>query len=485
MPSDNSRIILVDPSDTGREVVARRLRAQGYLVEEAGDVATGADMALCNPPAAVVADLWMPGISGVQLCRLLRSEPATAEVAVILCGDTDEPRHRFWADRAGANAYVPKHRTGDLVRALGRAIAGAKESSAFFFQLSGGTGDVRERIARHLDAALFDSVIASEIRALAAAGAFERLFDLFAQFLSQVSRYRWLAVSVDDAKRLAIHHHPRSKDGVEAEAHAAFELSTAPRLLCIEDEDAMDAPFAVPPIVRTIPFGNASVGKVALSPCSAQDADAADLLISLVARELGGPIRMAALVEESQRLASTDTLTGLMNRRAFASSMAVEISRCQRHGYPMSLILLDVDHFKLVNDKRGHQAGDRVLAGLGHLLRGGLLRCSDLAARWGGEEFVVAFPSTASEGGIKAAERVRLAIEQMEVEEGGVRIPVTASLGLVDLKPGESLESLVERADKAMYVAKKTGRNRVTRDETKESARPAATAAAELHAVGS
>lgn len=467
-----NRIIVVDPSDTGREVVARRLRAQGYLVEETGDVATGADMALCNPPAAVVADLWMPGISGVQLCRLLRSEPATAEVAVILCGDTDEPRHRFWADRAGANAYVPKHRTGDLVRALGRAIVAATPSDAFFFQLSGGTGDVRERIARHLDAALFDSVIASEIRALAAAGAFERLFDLFAQFLSQVSRYRWLALSVDDGSRLAIHHHPRLKDSVEAETHAAFDLSAAPRLLSIEDEDAIDVPWAVPPIVRTIPFGNASVGKVALSPCSEQDAAAAELLISLVARELGGPIRMAALVEESQRLASTDALTGLMNRRAFAASMAIEIARSQRHGYPMSLILLDVDHFKLVNDKRGHQGGDKVLAGLGHLLSGGLLRCSDLAARWGGEEFVVAFPSTASDGGATAAERVRHAIEQMEVDEGGIPIPVTASLGLVELRPGESLESLVERADRAMYLSKKNGRNRVTRDDAKPSSRP-------------
>ena len=150
------------------------------MVEESADPAAGAHMALSAPPAAVVADLWMPSISGVQLCRLLRSEPATADVPVVLCGDTDEPRHRFWADRAGANAYVPKHRTGDLVRALSRALIAVPAGDGFFFQLGGGTMDVRDRIARHLDEALFDSVIAAEVRALAACGAFDRLFDLFA-----------------------------------------------------------------------------------------------------------------------------------------------------------------------------------------------------------------------------------------------------------------------------------------------------------------
>src|SRR6266571_4535050 len=95
------RVLLVDPSD-GRDALAERLRAQGYAVTTEGDPASGAHQALCDPPAVVVADLWMPGISGVQLCRLLRSEPATASVPVILRGQSDDPRSRFWAERAGA-----------------------------------------------------------------------------------------------------------------------------------------------------------------------------------------------------------------------------------------------------------------------------------------------------------------------------------------------------------------------------------------------
>src|SRR5262245_65159682 len=119
---ERTRVIVVDPSDVTRDVLARRLRAQGYAVDETAVPAEGADMALRAPPAAVIADLWMPSISGVQLCRLLRSEPATAEVAIVLSSDVDEPRNRFWAERAGANAYVAKGRTGELVRALAKAV---------------------------------------------------------------------------------------------------------------------------------------------------------------------------------------------------------------------------------------------------------------------------------------------------------------------------------------------------------------------------
>jgi CheY-like chemotaxis protein len=128
---DSRRVLLIDPIQERRELLARRLRAQRYWVEETGDAVMGADMALKAPPLAVVADLWMPGISGVQICRLLGSEPATADVPVILCSEQDEPRSRFWAERAGAAACVVKGRTGDLVRALG--VANREPSDDGFF----------------------------------------------------------------------------------------------------------------------------------------------------------------------------------------------------------------------------------------------------------------------------------------------------------------------------------------------------------------
>ncbi|MDB4929183.1 MAG: hypothetical protein JWM10_1667 [Myxococcaceae bacterium] len=472
--SPPTRIILIDPLTATREVLARRLRAQGFDVDEAGDPAVGADMALCEPPDAVVADLWMPGVSGVQICRLLRSEPATAEVPILLCGETDEPRNRFWADRAGANAYLLKRRTGDLVRAIGRAIAAVKPSdSGFFMQLSGESGDIRDRIARQLDAALFDSVLASEVRALATCGDFERLFDLLAQFLSQVTRYRWVAVTTHSPGRTALHCHPAAAATIDAEVRAAVRLPNHQTARRIEDEDAFDVPACAPVIVRDIPFGNELLGQIALSPCSAAEGEAAASVLSLVARELGGSIRMATLVEESQRVAATDPLTGIMNRRSFGAAVTRELERSRRYGYPFAVALLDVDRFKSINDQRGHGAGDEVLASLGALLSSEVVRKTDFVSRWGGEEFVVAYLSTEEEGAVVAAERLRAAVEAMVVtDEHGERIPVTVSIGLASARPGDTLASLVGRADRAMYASKAGGRNRVTLSEE-----PAAAAA--------
>jgi two-component system cell cycle response regulator len=457
------RILLIDPADERRGILARRLRAQGYAVDETSEATAGADLALRAPPACVVADLWMPAISGVQLCRLLRAEAATVDVPVVLCGERDEPRDRFWAERAGAAAYVMKGRTGDLFRAVSRAVAGAVRSDGFFVQLSGGSMDIRDRLARHLDAALFESVLAAELRALASAGSFERLFDRFAQFVSQVTRYRWMALTTSQPPRFAIHHHPASGDAARHEAMQALGLPhTTPVFQVIEDEDASAEEGTIEPIVCDVHFDRAPVARFACATSEAQEEDARSLA-AIIGRELGGSIKMAVLVEESQRLAATDSLTGLMNRRAFAIAMRTELSRCTRHAYPLSFLLLDVDHFKQINDRYSHAAGDRVLAALGELLVQ-QLRESDLAGRWGGEEFVVACTSTNGAGSLIAAERLRMAIEAMVVtDDKGVRIPVTASIGAATWRNGESLEALIDRADRAMYASKTAGRNRVTR----------------------
>ena len=149
--------------------------------------------------------------------------------------------------------------------------------------------------------------------------------------------------------------------------------------------------------------------------------------------------------------------------RSFTRVMGSEIERAQRYDHPLSLVLVDVDHFKSVNDTHGHAAGDRVLAALGQLLGAGNVRTSDVAARWGGEEFVVAYLSTGLEGAQIAAERLRASIASLIVEnDRGERIPVTASLGVAVYVPGEDFASFVDRADRGMYRSKTGGRNRVT-----------------------
>lgn len=453
------RVLLIDPDETSRDALASRLRMQGHEVSVAADGAEGAHAALADPPTAVIADLWMPSISGVQLCRLLKAEPATTDVPVVLRGPEGR-RNRFWAERAGAIAYVVKGRMGDLVRALGRAVA-QHDEGGFFMALPDDGSDVRDRIAAHLDAALFDSVIASEVRNLAVCESFERLFDRFAQFVSEVTTYRWLAVQTSSPARLAIHTSPGGRARAEAEARAALETAAEAIVLPIEDGDATSDETGPSPLTRPIHFGDTKIGSVALAPRAGASESEDVSLIDVIARELGGAVRMATLVEESRRLATIDALTGLNNRRSFIEAATRAIARADRYVEPLSMMLFDLDHFKQINDNRGHASGDRVLSTVGKLVHA-RMRDSDVCARWGGEEFVVLMPQTPAGAASQAAERLRTAIAGTRIEDdAGEAIPVTASIGVATLRPGEKLDAFVDRADRAMYQAKTSGRNRV------------------------
>lgn len=164
--------------------------------------------------------------------------------------------------------------------------------------------------------------------------------------------------------------------------------------------------------------------------------------------------RNRGLVEQMRRMAALDGLTGLANRRAFDEALRAEVNRSGRTGEPLSLVLLDVDHFKAVNDTYGHQAGDDVLRRVGQALRGG--RTTDLPARYGGEEFAVLLPGCGAADALVVADRLREAIGR-----AGTRPPVTASAGVATLdSPTVGAPRLVALADAALYEAKRTGRDR-------------------------
>lgn len=462
MRQEPQRILLIDVDDEGREVLAARLRAQGFLVDTAPDGATGAALALASPPSTVIADLWMPGISGVQLCRLLNGEAATADVPLILRAEQDDPKSRFWAERAGAVALISKGRMGELVRVLKRVLTTAPAEGGFFTHLGGSTQDIRDRIAEHLDSALFESVIAAEVRALATASSFDWLFDSFSQLTSQLMTYHWLAIVTSGPARMAVHAHPRSIEAAEAQARTALGMSATIQAHRVADKDAAEQEIGITDprvVIRDIPFGAVDIARIAVAPTTSSVET--DGLVSLIARELGGVIKIATLVEDSQRLATTDSLTGLMNRRAFVSSVEREVDRADRTDAPLSVLLLDVDHFKHINDRLGHATGDVVLAALGTLLPQ-QARQYDVVARWGGEEFVLALPNAGGDDARNVAERMRRCIAESDVRApNGDRVPVTVSIGVAERRHGESLDSMLDRADCAMYAAKTGGRNRV------------------------
>lgn len=162
-------------------------------------------------------------------------------------------------------------------------------------------------------------------------------------------------------------------------------------------------------------------------------------------------------------LSTTDALTGLKNRRMLDLSLQEALVRCARHQYPLSLILLDIDHFKRFNDTYGHLAGDTCLKAVARKIDGDLRWPSDLAARYGGEEFCLVLPETPQEGALIVAERIRSTIEQMDIDVEGQRVRVTVSLGVTSFVPGTATENAVAlgKADEALYSAKSLGRNQV------------------------
>jgi diguanylate cyclase (GGDEF)-like protein len=155
----------------------------------------------------------------------------------------------------------------------------------------------------------------------------------------------------------------------------------------------------------------------------------------------------------------TDPLTGLLNRRYFTSLSQKEVARSLRHGLRFSVLMIDIDHFKRVNDNFGHPVGDLAIKALAEICNQAL-RPHDILARYGGEEFVLTLPHTDEEGAQVVAERIRKAVEQLELATASGPVRFTVSIGLSIYQKDVPFERILERADEALYKAKQGGRNR-------------------------
>jgi diguanylate cyclase (GGDEF)-like protein len=165
------------------------------------------------------------------------------------------------------------------------------------------------------------------------------------------------------------------------------------------------------------------------------------------------------LLEETRRLANSDGLTGLQNRRRVTERLDLELERTRIFGTSLSLLLCDVDHFKQVNDRFGHNIGDEVLIRVASTLQE-TIHQPDLVGRWGGEEFLVVLPDTDADGARLIGERLRRAIESLPPVVCGPE-RVTCSIGCTTREGDTPAAAFVDRADQALYRAKKNGRNRV------------------------
>jgi diguanylate cyclase (GGDEF)-like protein len=195
-------------------------------------------------------------------------------------------------------------------------------------------------------------------------------------------------------------------------------------------------------------------------PFSATDVTALRVFATGAALAIGRE-RALNLADLYARAAAVDPVTGLFNRRYFEGRLDEELQRSQRHQIPVALLLIDVDDFKLVNDSFGHLAGDTALRDIGEILRN-CVRIFDVCARFGGEEFVIIMPGSNRDSAFRVAERIRQRVDAyrpLEREVGALRI--TVSIGLAVSSPGTTVSELLELSDKALYAAKRAGKNRI------------------------
>ena len=461
------RVLLVHDYPAFRAVVAQRLEDVGWLVRVAADAEEGLLYALSSPPDAVVSDLWMPGLSGLQLCQLLRGEPATAHIPVLLCTSSADRRSRFWARRSGATAFLDRHDLDHLVSELDRLVPRGTETSPDLCLLPGAglrRSTIPGRLSVLLDHALFEAVVVGELRALAYDAAdIDDLFVAFSRLMTEIVAYSWLALAVPrrHGVRVFVHQHQR---------HDGRAIPTAVQSVVSPADGPVELRVISDPLAANeLPEGTVTthavllrgklLGRVAMCASRVSLGRDESAMLTLAARELALPLHAVGLLEETRRLASTDALTALANRRA-ATIRLDELARRAPGAGDLAIALIDLDYFKSVNDTYGHASGDRVLCHVAEVLRA-VARGNDLTARWGGEEFLLVLDGTSATAARAVAERVRGSIARTPCRlENGKSVPITVSVGVATFD-GSGLDAFIDAADRALYRAKSLGRNRV------------------------
>lgn len=220
---------------------------------------------------------------------------------------------------------------------------------------------------------------------------------------------------------------------------------------------------AIAALIRMIYYGFIHTGAGALfEPTPVQVLNFLSYYITVIGCGMAFMLMLGELsYKELLLVASQDSLTGLHNRRSFMESAARDLAAANRHQRPLTMMMMDVDFFKNINDTRGHAAGDEVLRQLGNILPESM-READLVGRYGGEEFCMLLVDTSLEDARKSAERLRQRIEELPIYHEAQRIAVTISIGIAAWHPGQSLDQLLSEADRALYRAKAEGRNRVS-----------------------
>ena len=445
-----ARVLLVDDVEASRCVLEAKLVAEYYQVTTAADGATALQIAAQDPPDIILLDLLMPGMDGLQACRLFKADPRLKHIPVVLLTDLDSREARLEGLEAGADEFLSKPFDDVVLFARLRSLARLKVM----------IDELRERedTGRRLGMTPMPGARlgASGGRILVVDDDREEAMALARDLASEHRP----VIETDPAKALQSARGPidLAVINVGSTSFDALRLIAGLR----SGDHSRQAPIlaVVNPSDRNRLLKALELGVNDLLP---QPFDPLELRVrvrALIRRKRYADY-LRDTVAQSMELAVTDPLTGLNNRRYMMGQLDTLFERCASGGEPVSLILLDIDFFKRVNDTFGHPLGDEVLREVAVRLAA-TVRAMDLPCRYGGEEFVVVMPATRPADAARVAERVRAAISSEAFEIGDHSVPVSVSIGVAASQGGEDRpESLLRRADEALYRAKAAGRNQV------------------------
>jgi two-component system cell cycle response regulator len=477
------RILVADDSPLVVEMLSKMLTEAGFGVAEARDGVEAVQKAMTEELDLVILDVGMPRLNGYHVCRLLKSEPTTRELPIVILTSRDQAADRFWGMQTGADHYLtkdaPPHQLLDLVqRALGGRTRPARPRSP---APSATPVDLLSRMNELLDRKLYEATILSEIGRVARS--LVRPEETFTSVMGLVGRVVDFTIgsmafldvdTLDMVFQLARPVTPAVLEEAKARLQEAATRDHGAPFTSVRVQ------VVGPPPASTEAAGRpeTALGAFACFPVVTQQAVAGILAVGGGAvgrlepdgeRFLGTVANLAHMVVESSRLfervqnlSMRDSLTELYNHRHAIDLVSNEVQRMGRYQDNFSVLMIDVDHFKDINDRHGHPAGDGVLRELAQIIKE-TLRTVDAVGRYGGEEFIAILPHTAYDEARLTAERVRVKVASRSFRAGLEPIPVTVSVGVATYPSPkvDSANTLIREADLALYRAKQGGRNRV------------------------
>jgi two-component system, cell cycle response regulator len=452
-----ARVLVVDDVRSNRKLLQTRLSLEYFEVLAA---ANGPDaIAICETGGCdiVLLDVKMPGMDGFEVCRRLRAAPETAHLPIVLLTALDRPADRVRGLESSADDFLTKPvdeialiaRVRSLVR-LKFSIDELRARAAH----SGEAGIAAPAEALNLEAPergrllVVDEQRRSRERI---GGALSPFHDVI---LAEEPGEAPIAAREESIDLMIVSLGSGAFDGLRlcSQARSHERTRNLPILLIADPDDR-------PKVLRGLELG--------ANDYLTRPIDRNELLarVRTNIRQKLYADRLRQSVQQSIEMALYDSLTGLNNRRALERRLPAMIETAHARGAPLTMMVLDIDQFKRVNDTYGHDVGDRVLKGFGAHLRD-IVRSGDLICRLGGEEFVVVMPGADAAEAARIAERARGTTESRGflVDGAAASVSITVSIGLAEWRENWNAAELYRRADRALYRSKSAGRNCVTHD---------------------